>query len=85
MFIAMTYIELLRMLAEKASKNYTDYLQSKIDALLNAEDTLLPEKTLQYKDESELYEKRFSTVLATVKNEQGLDEDVSEEDLNGFL
>lgn len=81
----MTYQELLQMLADKASGNYRDYLQSKIDALMNAEDSLLPEKTQQYKDESERYEKKFSAALATVKNEQGLDEVVPEEDLNGFL
>ncbi len=29
----MTYKELLQTLADKASENYKDYLQSKIDAL----------------------------------------------------
>ena len=81
----MTYQELLQTLADKASKNYKDYLQSKIDVLINVEDTLLPEKTQQYKDESELYEKKFSAALATVKNEQGLNQDVPEEDLDSFL
>jgi len=85
MFITMTYQELLQTLADKASKNYKDYLQSKIDVLINVEDTLLPEKTQQYKDESELYEKKFSAALATVKNEQGLNQDVPEEDLDSFL
>jgi len=85
MFITMTYKELLQTLADKASKNYKDYLQSKIEALTNAEDTLLPEKTQQYKDESERYEMQFSAALATVKNVQGLDEDVPEDDINSFL
>ncbi len=52
---------------------------------MNAEDALLPEKTQQFKDESERFEKKFSAALATVKNEQGLDENVPEEDLNNFL
>lgn len=81
----MTYKELLQTLADTASKNYKDYLQSKIDSLIDAEDTLLPEKTQQYKDESERYEKKFSAALATVKNVQGLDEDVPEEDIDSFM
>ncbi|MEJ5961497.1 hypothetical protein [Pedobacter immunditicola] len=81
----MTYKELLQTLADKASGNYAAYLQSKIDTLINVHDTLLPEKTQQYKDESERYEMKFSAALATVKNVQGLDEVVPEEDINSFL
>jgi hypothetical protein len=81
----MTYKELLQTLADKASENYKDYLQSKIDALVNADDSLLPEKTQQYKDECERYEKKFSAALATVKNVQGLDESVAESDIDNFL
>lgn len=81
----MTYKELLQTLADQASTNYEAYLQSKIDALVNVNDTLLPEKTQQYKDASEGFEKKFTAALATVKNEIGLNESVPEADVDNFL
>jgi hypothetical protein len=81
----MTYKELLQTLADQASTNYKDYLQSKIDAIENSSDQLLPERTQQYKDASERLEKKFSAALATVKNEQGLDDFVPEEEVANFL
>lgn len=81
----MTYKELLQALADQAAVNYKDYLQTKIDALVNSTDSLLPEKTQQYKDAAQGYEKNFITVLAIVKKEQGLDQTVPEADVNSFL
>lgn len=81
----MTYKELLQTLADQASINYGAYLQSKIDAVMDVNDTLLPERTQQYKDASEVFEKKFSAALATVKNEIGLNESVPEADVNNFL
>ena len=75
----MTYEELLQSLADRAATNYTAYLQSKIDALINTEDNLLADKTSQYKDEYERMEKKFTAVLAMVKNDQSLDATVSED------
>lgn len=81
----MTYKDLLQNLADQASDNYKNYLQSKIAAQENSTDELLPQKTQQYKDAAEQFEKKFSAVLATVKNGEGLDQAVPEEDINGFL
>ncbi|WP_432710529.1 hypothetical protein [Pedobacter sp.] len=81
----MTYKDLLQNLADEASDNYKDYLQSKITAQENVDDELLPEKTQQYKDAAERLEKKFSAVLATVKNGVGLEQPVPVEDLNDFL
>ncbi|MET3114464.1 hypothetical protein AAKU52_002198 [Pedobacter sp. CG_S7] len=81
----MTYKELLQTLANQAAVNYKDYLQTKIEALVNLTDNLLPEKIQQYKDAAEGYEKNFITVLAIVKKEQSLDQSVTEEDVNSFL
>lgn len=82
---AMTYKELLQQLADQAVSNYTQYLQSKIDAQINTEDQLLPETTQHFKDTAEQHEKKFNAVLATVKDQQILDESVSEEDMNDFM
>ncbi len=81
----MTYKELLQNLADQASDNYKNYLQSKIAAQENTADELLPQKTQQFKDAAEHLEKKFSAVLATVKNGEGLDQDIPDEDINGFL
>jgi len=81
----MTYKELLQTLADQASTNYEAYLQSKIDAVMDMNDTLLPEKTQQYKDAAEAFEKKFTAALATVKNEIGLNESVPEAEADNFL
>lgn len=81
----MTYKELLQSLADRAALNYKDYLQSKIDALVNSSEEFLTEKTQQYKDVSADFEKKFIEVLAIVKNKQGPDEGVSEEEVKNFL
>ncbi len=78
----MTYQELLQSLADRAATNYTAYLQSKIDAVADAEDELLSDKTQQYKDEYERMEKKFTAVLAMVKNEQSLEDHVPEDVVN---
>lgn len=64
----MTYQELLQSLADRAATNYTAYLQSKIDVLTDASDEILPEKTVQYRDEYKRLEDKFTAVLAMVKN-----------------
>lgn len=81
----MTYKELLQNLADQASENYKNYLQSKIAAQENITDELLPEKTQQYKDAAALLEKKFSAVLASVKSGEELDQAVPDEDINDFL
>jgi hypothetical protein len=75
----MTYKELLQSLADRAATNYTAYLQSKIDAVEDSEDTLLPEKTEQYRDSYTRMEKQFTAVLAMVKNKESLDNEAPEE------
>ena len=64
----MTYKELLQSLADQASDNYKNYLQTKIAAQENTSDELLPQQTQQFKDAAEHLEKKFSAVLATVKS-----------------
>ncbi len=81
----MTYRELLQTLADRATAYHKDYLQSKISALEETREALIEEKAQQYKDAAENVEMKFSAVLATVKNVQGLDEKVPEEDINNFL
>jgi len=75
----MTYQELLQSLADRAATNYTAYLQSKIDALANASDTILPEKTTHYQDEYQRLEDKFTAVLAMVKNGTPLTDTASED------
>lgn len=75
----MTYQEFLQSLADRAATNYTAYLQSKIDILNNQEDGLLADKTSQYKDGYETLEKKFTAVLAMVKNGQSLEDTVPED------
>jgi len=75
----MTYQELLQTIADRAATNYTAYLQSKIDAVANADDALLPQKTEQYRDSYERMEKKFIAVLASVKSESLLAENAPEE------
>jgi len=81
----MTYKELLQSLADQATDNYKNYLESKIAAQQDADDELLPQKTQQFKDATEKIEKKFSAVLATVKGGEGLDQAIPDEDLNDFL
>jgi hypothetical protein len=81
----MTYKDLLQNLADQATENYKNYLQSKIAAQEDTTDELLPQKTQQYKDATEQFEKKFSAVLATVKNGEELDQAVPDEDINDFL
>jgi len=76
----MTYKELLQSLADQASQNYSAYLQSKIDAVISPEDTLLADKTEQYRDGYDWNEKKFGAILAMVKNDQSL-EDAAPEDV----
>jgi hypothetical protein len=74
----MTYKELLQTLADQAAQNYTAYLQSKIDVILNPSDELLADKTQQYRDGYERNEKQFITVLAMVKNDESLNSEAPE-------
>jgi thioredoxin-like negative regulator of GroEL len=85
MFNVMIYKELLQTLADQATANYKDYLQSKITSLEDVGNDFSHEKTQQYKDAAENLEKKFSAALATVKNGQGLDENVPEEEIDNFL
>ena len=78
----MTYKELLQSLADQASQNYTAYLQSKIDAVTNTDDTLLADKTEQYRDGYEWNEKKFGAILAMVKNDNVLDDVAPENVVN---
>jgi hypothetical protein len=75
----MTYKELLQTLADQAAQNYTAYLQSKIDVLLNPSDELLADQTEQYRDSYERNEEKFITVLAIVKSDNSLDSQAPEE------
>jgi hypothetical protein len=75
----MTYKELLQTLADQAAQNYTAYLQSKIDIVLNPSDELLVAKTQQYRDSYERNEKNFGTILAMVKNDESLNSQAPED------
>jgi hypothetical protein len=75
----MTYKELLQTLADQAAQNYTAYLQSKIDVVLNPSDELLADKTEQYRDSYSRNEKQFTTVLAMVKSDDSLNSEAPEE------
>lgn len=83
--MTMTYKELLQKLVDQSSENYRNYLQSKIDALTGAKDELLADKTQQYKDAAEYFEKKISAALAIVKNQEALNEIVPDEEVNNFL
>jgi DNA anti-recombination protein RmuC len=85
MFNVMIYKELLQTLADQATSNYKDYLQSKITSLEDIGNEFSQEKTQQYKDAAENLEKKFSAALATVKNGQGLNENVPQEEIDNFL
>ncbi len=81
----MTYRELLQTLANRAAGYYQDYLQAKISALEDIPESEIQQETQQYKDAAESLEMKMSAVLATVKNVQGLDEIVGQEDIDNFL
>ncbi|PYF70039.1 hypothetical protein [Pedobacter nutrimenti] len=81
----MTYKELLQTLADRASANYKNYLQAKIDTLVHPSDQVLPDKIQQFRDASEYYEKKFTAVMAMVKNDEGLDQAAPEEEINNAL
>jgi len=69
----MTYKEILNTLADKTAATYTSYLQSKIAALSNS-DELLADRTEQYRAESERLEKKLVALVATIKNDDSIDE-----------
>jgi hypothetical protein len=69
----MTYKEVLNSLAEKTVGTYSTYLNSKI-AALSASDDFLADKTEQYRAEYERLDKKLTALVATIKNDDSLDE-----------
>ena len=68
----MTYKEILNTLAEKTADTYNSYLQSKI-ASVSDENHFLADQTEQYRAEYERLEKKLVALLATVKNDESVD------------
>jgi len=82
-FTDMTYKEILNALAEKTADTYSTYLQSKISALSG--DEFLADKTEQYRAESERLEKKLVALLATVKNDNSLDQEAPDNFYEEFV
>ena len=68
----MTYKEVLNSLADQTADTYNSYLQSKI-SLLTSPGDFSADKTDQYRSEYERLEKKLVALMATLKNEEGID------------
>lgn len=75
----MTYQEILQTLADQTAETYNAYLQAKISALSDT-DQSVADKTEQHRAEAERLEKKLVALIATIKN----DESISKEAPDGF-
>lgn len=70
----MTYKEILNTLAVKTADTYNSYLQTKI-GVLSAGDDFSADKAEQYRAEYERLEKKLVALVATVKNDDSIDQE----------
>lgn len=80
----MTYKEVLNSLADKTAETYNSYLQSKISAL-DGHDDFLADKVEQFRAEYDRLEKKLVALMATIKNENSLDEQVPADFYDEFI
>ncbi|MBB5636479.1 hypothetical protein HDF26_004943 [Pedobacter cryoconitis] len=70
----MTYKEMLDMLAKKTAETYNLYLQAKISTLVDDND-FSSDKAEQHRAEYERLEKKLVALIATIKNEESIDQE----------
>lgn len=73
----MTYKEILSALANQTAETYSSYLQSKISSLSD-DDAFLADKTEQHRAEAERLEKKLVALIATIKNDDSINEQAPE-------
>lgn len=79
----MTYKEILNKLADKTAETYSAYLQSKIS--LAGEDDFAADKTELHRAEADRLEKKLVALLATIKNDNSLDQQAPEDFYEDFV
>lgn len=80
----MTYKEILNSLANKTAETYSAYLQSKVSALADSDD-FSADKTEQYRAEAERLEKKLVALVATIKNDDSIEEEAPEGFYEDFI
>jgi chaperonin cofactor prefoldin len=80
----MTYKEVLNLLAKKTVDTYDQYLQSKIAGLVE-NDGSLADQTELHRSEYDRLEKKLIAMLATVKNDESIDQAVPEGFYEDFI
>jgi len=80
----MTYKEILNTLANKTVETYDLYLQSKIAGLIE-NDGSIADQTELHRSEYDRLEKKLIAMLATVKNDESINEEVPEGFYEDFI
>lgn len=80
----MTYKEMLNSLAEKTAETYNSYLQAKISTAIE-DDGLSVEKAEQHRAEYERLEKKLVALIATIKNEESINEQAPDNFYEDFI
>ncbi|RAJ33341.1 hypothetical protein [Pedobacter cryoconitis] len=80
----MTYKEMLNSLAEKTAETYNSYLQAKISTTVEG-DGLSAEKAEQHRSEYERLEKKLVALIATIKNEESINEQAPDNFYEDFI
>jgi len=80
----MTYKEVLNLLAKKTVDTYDQYLQSKIAGLVE-NDGSVADQTELHRSEYDRLEKKLIAMLATVKNDESIDQAVPEGFYEDFI
>lgn len=80
----MTYKEILSTLANQTAETYSSYLQSKISSL-SADDASLADRTEQHRAEAERLEKKLVALIATIKNDNSLNDQAPEGFYDDFI
>lgn len=80
----MTYKEILNSLAHKTVETYSAYIQSKISALSDHDDSLAAQ-TEQHRSEYERLEKKLVALVALVKNDDSINTEVPDNFYEEFV
>lgn len=80
----MTYKEMLHSLAEKTAETYNAYLQAKISVTVEG-DGLSAEKAEQHRAEYERLEKKLVALIATIKNDDSINEQAPDNFYEDFI
>jgi hypothetical protein len=80
----MTYQEILKKLADQTADTYNAYLQAKISGLSDS-DTSIADKTEQHRAEAERLEKKLVALIATIKNDESISKEASEDFYEDFI